>query len=70
VQKNSLESNIRSLRVSQEELTAAESVLRDADMAQEISELTRNQIMMQSGIAMLGQANQMPRNVLSLLQGI
>jgi len=68
LQKNSLESNLRSLRVSQEELTSAESVIRDADMAQELSEYTRNQIFLQSGMAMLGQANQSARNVLSLLQ--
>lgn len=68
VQKNSLESNIRSLQVAREELTNSESVLRDADMAQEISDLTRNQIILQSGMAMLGQANQSARNVLSLLQ--
>ena len=69
VQKNSLESNIRSLRINEEELTASESTIRDADMASEMSELTRNQIMMQSGMAMLSQANQSPRNVLTLLQG-
>ncbi|MCH7476658.1 MAG: flagellin [SAR324 cluster bacterium] len=68
VQKNSLESNIRSLQVAREELTNSESVLRDADMALEISDLTRNQIILQSGMAMLGQANQSARNVLSLLQ--
>lgn len=67
VQKNSLEANIRSLMVSKEELVNSESVLRDADMAEEISELTRNQIILQSGIAMLGQANQNSRNVLKLL---
>ena len=68
VQKNSLESNIRSLHVAKEELTNAESVIRDADMAVEMSEFTRNQIVMQSAMAMLGQANQASRNVLSLLQ--
>ncbi len=69
VQKNSLDSNIRSLRINEEELTSSESVIRDADMAAEMSELTRNQIMMQSGMAMLTQANQQPRHVLTLLQG-
>jgi flagellin len=68
IQKNALESNIRSLHVAREELTGAESVIRDADMAEEISQFTRNQIVLQSGIAMLGQANQVPRHVLSLLQ--
>jgi flagellin len=37
-------------------------------MAQEVSEFTRNQVMMQSGVAMLGQANQVSKNVLSLIQ--
>ena len=67
IQKNALESNIRSLHVAREELTSAESVIRDADMAEEISQYTRNQIVLQSGIAMLGQANQVPRHVLGLL---
>jgi len=69
VQKNALEANIRSLGITKEELVNSESVMRDADMAEEISNLTRNQIIMQSGIAMLTQANQSSRNVLSLLQG-
>jgi flagellin len=67
IQKNALESNIRSLHVAREELTSAESVIRDADMADEISQYTRNQIVLQSGIAMLGQANQVPRHVLGLI---
>ena len=70
VQKNALEANIRSLGVSREELISSESVLRDADMAVEVSELTRNQVILQSGMAMLGQANQSSRNVLNLLQGL
>ncbi|MCZ6646312.1 MAG: flagellin, partial [SAR324 cluster bacterium] len=70
IQKNALEANIRSLNVSREELINSESVLRDADMAVEISGLTRNQIVLQSGMAMLGQANQSSRNVLNLLQGL
>jgi flagellin len=68
IQKNALESNLRSLRVSQEELTSAESVMRDADMAEEISNFTRNQIILQSATAMLGHANQVPRNILTLLE--
>jgi flagellin len=70
IQKNALESNLRSLHVSQEELTSAESVIRDADMAEEISTYTRNQIVLQSATAMLGQANQVPRNILSLLEKV
>lgn len=68
IQKNALESNLRSLHVAQEELTSAESVIRDADMAEEISEFTRNEVILQSATAMLGQANQVPRNILTLLQ--
>jgi len=68
IQKNALESQLRSLAVSREELTNAESVIRDADMAAELSEFTRNQVISQSSMAMLGQAHQAPRNVLSLLQ--
>ena len=70
IQKNALESNLRSLHVTQEELTSAESTIRDADMAEEISTFTRNQIVLQSATAMLGQANQVPRNILSLLEKV
>ena len=68
MQKNTLESNISSLSVAKENLINAESVLRDTDMASEMSELTRHQIMTQSATAMLAQANQTPNNVLSLLK--
>lgn len=68
-QKNFLESTLRSLAIAQENLTATESTIRDADMAHEISELTRLQILQQSGMAVLAQANQIPQGVLRLLQG-
>jgi flagellin len=67
-QKNSLEANLRQLRINVEELTNAESVIRDADMAQAIAAFTRNKIMFESSTAMLAQANQIPRTVLTLLQ--
>ena len=67
-QKNGLEANLRQLRVNFTELTNAESVIRDADMAEEIVEFTRNNIMMQSSVAMLAQANQVPNAVLALLK--
>ncbi len=67
-QKNTLQSNLNNLRVASENLTAAESVIRDADMAQEMADFTRNQIMMQSATAMLAQANQKEQVVLGLLQ--
>ena len=66
-QRNTLESNIYSLRVAAENLTAAESVLRDADMAQELTNFTRSQILTQAATAQLAQANAMPQNVLGLL---
>ena len=66
-QKNTLESNLQNLRVAAENLTSSESVLRDVDMASEMAEYTRNQIMTQSATAMLAQANQAPNNVLRLL---
>lgn len=66
-QRNTLESNLSSLRVSSENLTAAESTLRDADMALELTEFTRNQILTQTATAQLAQANALPQNVLTLL---
>ncbi len=52
-----------------ENITAADSVIRDTDMAAEMTELTKNQILVQAGTAMLAQANQAPQQVLSLLRG-
>ena len=66
-QKNTLESNLTSLRISSENMTAAESSIRDADMAVELAAFTRNQIMTQSATAQLAQANAMPKNVMALL---
>lgn len=66
-QKNTLESNLNNLRVAAENLVSSESVLRDVDMAQEMAEFTRHQIMSESATAMLAQANQMPNQVLQLL---
>lgn len=67
-QKNTLESNLRNLRVAAQNLTASESQLRDTDMAKEMSEFTKNQILLQAGTAMLAQANQVPQVVLSLFK--
>ena len=66
-QKNTLESNLTSLRIHTENLTAAESSIRDADIAVELAAFTRNQIMTQSATAQLAQANALPKNVMSLL---
>jgi len=48
-------------------VSAAESTIRDVDMAAEMTGFTKNQILMQSGTAMLGQANMAPQMVLSLI---
>ena len=66
-QKNTLKSNLTSLRIQTENLVAAESTVRDADMAVELAAFTRNQIMTQSATAQLAQANAMPKNVMALL---
>lgn len=68
-QQNFLQSNIRSLGVAEENLTASESLIRDADMAAEMTEYTKVQILRQSTMAVLAQANQAPQSVLSLLRG-
>lgn len=67
--KNVLESNVRSLGVQKENLSASESAVRDVDVAEEMTNYTKLQILSQSGIAVLAQANQMPQQVLSLLRG-
>ena len=66
-QKNALESNLNSLRIARENLTASESQLADADMAAEMSDFVKNQILLSTGTAMLAQANQVPKSVLQLL---
>ena len=53
---------------AQENLVAAESRIRDVDMAEEMVKFTKNQILGQAGTAMLAQANQAPQGVLSLLR--
>jgi flagellin len=68
-QRNSLESNLKNLRVAQENMVNAESVIRDTDMAKEMSDFTKNQILLASGTAMAAQANQIPKSVLQLLGG-
>ncbi|QIA28134.1 flagellin [Thermaerobacter sp. PB12/4term] len=67
--QNRLEHTIANLGVAVENLQAAESRIRDVDMALEMANFTRNQILLQSGTAMLAQANAMPQAVLQLLQG-
>lgn len=67
-QKTTLETNIYTLNDTLANLTEAESSIRDADFAAESAQLTRNQILVQSGTSVLGIANQNPQNVLSLLR--
>ncbi len=66
--QNRMEHTIANLQVTQENLSASESRIRDTDMALEMVEFTRNQIMSQAGTAMLAQANSIPQSVLSLLR--
>ena len=66
--QNRLEHTINNLGASSENLTAAESRIRDVDMAKEMSEFTKNNIPSQASQAMLAQANQQPQNVLQLLR--
>ncbi|HRK21552.1 MAG TPA: flagellin [Fimbriimonadaceae bacterium] len=68
-QRNVIESNIRSLGVARENLADTESSIRDADIAAEMTTFTKMQILQQSGLAVLAQANAAPQAVLSLLQG-
>ena len=65
--QNRLEHKIANLDVNNENLTAAESRIRDTDMAEEMTNFTKNQILAQASQAMLAQANQLPQGVLQLL---
>lgn len=65
--QNRLEHTINNLGVNIENLSAAHSRVRDADMAQEMTSFTKNQILVQAGTSMLAQANSVPQNVLKLL---
>jgi len=65
--QNRLEHTINNLGVNAENLSAAQSRIRDADMAAEMTSFTKNQILVQAGTSMLAQANSVPQNVLKLL---
>ncbi|MGJ9384193.1 flagellin [Salipaludibacillus sp. CF4.18] len=67
-QQNRLEYIFTNLTNYGENLTTAESRIRDADMALEMTNFTRNNILNQSATAMLAQANQLPQGILQLLQ--
>ena len=66
--QNRLEHTINNLKVTSENMTAAESRIRDTDMAKEIAAFTKNNILNQAAQSMLAQANQQPQGVLSLLR--
>ncbi|MBR0279686.1 MAG: flagellin, partial [Synergistaceae bacterium] len=67
--QNALDYTSENLTTTMTNLTAAESRIRDADMAQTMMEFVKLQILNQSGTSMLAQANQLPQSVLSLLNG-
>ena len=67
--QNRLEYTMNNVSAYEENLMAAESRIRDVDMAKEMAELTKYQILSQAGMSMLAQANQSPQAVLSLLKG-
>jgi flagellin len=67
LQKNVLETNVNSLSIALENVTASESAIRDADFASETAALTRSQILVQANTSVLAQANSAPQNVLALL---
>ena len=66
---NRLESTNEVLNIQAENMMAAESRISDVDVATEMAALTRNQVLSQAGVAMLGQANSMPQMALTLLRG-
>ena len=66
--QNRLIRTISNISITVENMSAAESAIRDADIAEEVALLTRNQILVQAATAMVGQANLIPQSVLQLLQ--
>ena len=66
--QNRLEMTVKGLDIGAENLQASESRIRDTDMASEMVEFTKDQVLSQAGTAMLAQANQSSQNVLSLLR--
>lgn len=65
--QNRLQSTTNSIGINEENMTAANSRIRDADLAMEVSEMTKNNILMQAGIAVLGQANNSATAAVKLL---
>ncbi|MBF0208513.1 MAG: flagellin FliC, partial [Oligoflexia bacterium] len=67
--QNRLNSTIRNLEIGDENISSANSRIRDVDVAQETADLAKNNILLQAGVAVLGQANQTPGIALKLLNG-
>jgi flagellin len=63
-----LQTNENNLRVAVENITKTESDIRDTDMAAEMTEFTKNQVLSNAGLAMASQANSLSQNVLQLLR--
>lgn len=68
-QKDILESTVRNLGVAKQNMSSSESIIRDADMAQEMLSFSRAQILQQTGMAMLSQANTAPNLIMNLFRG-
>lgn len=66
-ERNTLQTNIRSLQIGFENISSSESKIRDTDFARETAELTRNQVLVQAGTSVLATANSLSQNVLQLL---
>ena len=66
--QNRLEHTVNNLGVTSENLTSAESRIRDVDMAKEMMEMTKNNVLTQAAQSMLAQANTQPQSILKLLQ--
>ena len=67
--QNRLQSTINNLAITDENLSSANSRIRDTDMAEEVSEMSKQNILMQAGISVLGQANSTNNAALQLLKG-
>lgn len=67
--QNRLENTISNLQIQAENLQAAESQISDTDVASEMTNFVREQILTQSAVAMLSQANSLPKMALQLIQG-
>ena len=66
--QNRLEHTVNNLKVTSENITSAESRIRDTDMADEITAFTKNNILLQASQSLLAQSNSVPQSILSLLQ--